>query len=67
MHPFEKICEEYDISRYRLAQLAGLNEGSLNTAIRRNSDYREMRAKTIINLAKGLGISVDELLSKLES
>jgi len=62
-----RLMEEYGFkSRYELAKKTGIGESSVNRIISRDSDWKNTKLGFANRLAKGLGLTVDELIEKLE-
>jgi transcriptional regulator with XRE-family HTH domain len=66
MHPIEALCEEYNVTRYRLAKTAGLRESTLASLIARNNAVDKISVATIYKIAKALDMEMDLLYSKLK-
>jgi DNA-binding Xre family transcriptional regulator len=67
MHPLQKLCENRSITRYRLAKKSGIYESTITNIIARNTAVKKINLGIIINIAKGLDLSVDCLVEELLS
>ncbi len=65
MHPIEKLCEEYGLTRYSLAKKCGIAESTLTTMIQNKSPIDRIQVGTIIKLT-ALGLGEKEIIDKLK-
>jgi len=64
MHPIDMLCKEYGLSRYKLAKISGVSENTLSKSVIRNTNFRNLKTGTLINISNALDISTDELINK---
>lgn len=67
MHPIDQLCKEFGLTRYSLSKKSGVNDSTLANLVTRNTDVDNMKIGTIKKIAKAVGLSIDELVEKLES
>ena len=65
MHPIDRLCEEYGITRYRLASDSGIGQSNFSALIYNKSKASNMRLGTAKKIATTLNLTVDELYEKL--
>ncbi|MEC1716582.1 helix-turn-helix transcriptional regulator [Schinkia azotoformans] len=67
MHSIDQLCKEFGLTRYSLSKKSGVNDSTLANLVTRNTDVDNMKIGTIKKIAKAVGLSIDELVEKLES
>lgn len=65
MHPIDKLCQDFNVTRYQICKDAGLSRTSLDGLVRRNTSVEDMKLGTLIKISSALKISVHELIDKL--
>lgn len=65
MHPIEKLCEEYGVTRYWLANKGKISQSGLSDSVVKNRSIDEMKLGTFRKLAIALNIDVDLLIKKM--
>jgi len=65
MHPIEKLCEEYGVTRYWLAKNASISAGGLSDMIKEKRLINDMKVGTLSKIAEVLEVEVGFLIEKL--
>lgn len=62
MHWVDKLVSNYDLgTRYQLAKRSDLLPKAVNTLVERKNKIDNLPLGTAVKIAKGIGISVDDL------
>lgn len=67
MHALEWLAVDFKISKYELAKRSEISTGTLNNMIYRNIAVDDIKVGTIIKLANGVELMMDEVYARLKS
>ena len=65
MHPIEKLCEEYGVTRYWVAKNAKISEGGLSDMVKDKRSIDDIKLGTLRKISETLETSVGVVIEKL--
>ncbi|WP_008827075.1 hypothetical protein [Haloplasma contractile] len=60
----DRICEDYDITKYQLGKLTGLRDTWYGNCARRGTKLQNIKFNNALKIANILGISAERLLER---
>lgn len=65
LHPIEKLCEEYGMTRYAFCKKANVTESTISSLVVRNTPIRNIKIGIIIEMSEIFGVTKEEVIDKL--
>lgn len=67
MHPIDRLCKEFGLTRYSLSKKSRVSDSALANLVTRNTAIDNIKIGTIKKISAAIGLTIDETIIKLEA